>query len=427
MLWSALDNRGRSWQDDFLKEHCINASVIDRIHSSPTSGAFCRYSLLGAFVLLVLTSPSRLSVAQTAALAAAASAEKEGLYEEAIRDYRAILKQSPGSSQAKLGLGRNLAKLGYCVEAADVLGRPPRVTGAGSEEKVWLGVCYLGTGDSEKAVSEFTQVVQLKPRDKELRIDLARAYAGGGHLQQAIDSLKAWLAANGNDADVLYWMGKFADDASEETFQRMRKADPNNYLVLQLMGEEYAKKLDLPKALEAYKKTLALKPDLPALHCGLGDVYWRMRKLDEAKEELEKGLKFNPYQPVANYELGDIYVRQGDAAKAIPYLKRALQVDPSLLDAHRTLGNAYSLAEDYARAIKEFELFAQQEPDDRAIHALLAKTYRRMGQFKEANKENEILQRLDKASMEVDNNSVSKRLDLMQHPVSSPPEPTPNH
>lgn len=389
--------------------------------------AACRAFSLACIVFLLLAFACRRTLAQSTSLAAAGAAEDKGSYEEAIEGYRAILKQFPSSREAKLGLGRNLAKVGDCAKAEAVLKsvKGPSARGSGPED--WLGLCYLRTGEPEKAIAELQRALQPKPHDKELSIELARTYAGAGHPQQAIDTLKAWLSSNGNDPDVLYWLGKIEDEASEDTFQRMRKADANNYLVLQIMGEEYAKRLELAKAVETYKKALALRPDRPALHCGLGDVYWRMRKLDDAKQELEKGLKLSPYNAVANYELGDVYFRQGDAAKAIPYLERALQIDPTLSDAHRTLGNAFSLQQDYVRALREFQVLARQSPDDSAVHALLAKTYRRMGRFKEANEENAIFERLEKSRAESDKKSASERLELMQHPVNNPPSPPPNH
>ena len=346
---------------------------------------------------------------------------------KALRDYRVILKQFPFSREAKLGLARNLAKLGYCEEAADVLVAITESTEGRSQGKEWLGVCYLQTGESEKAIPELTEAIQLKPRDKELRIYLARAYATGGHVQQAIDSLKALLAGNGHNVDALYWIGKFYDELSEETFQRMVEEDPSSYSVLQIIGEQYVKKKEYPKALDTYRKALSVKPEAPGLNFDVGDVYWRMRKFDKAKEELEKELKLNPYHPLANYELGDIYVKDGDPIRANPYLERALSVDPSLAAAHRSLGNALFLEKEYSRAIKEFRVVAEQSPSDITIHALLAQTYRRMGHSKEANEENEIYERLERASMDSAAKSASERLQLSQHALSNPAPPSSNH
>lgn len=386
-----------------------------------------RCPIIGIIALVTSFSvPSCSALAQTAALVAATSAEKKGLYEEALRDYQAVLKQFPLSREATLGLARNLARLGYCAEAADALKKGKWSTEDNAQQRGWVGVCYFKTGDSEKAISELTKAIKVKPRDKWLRIYLARTYASTGHYQDSVDSLNAWLTRNGDDADVRYWIGKFYDQLSEQTFERMTKEDPNNYLVLQINGDQLMKKKEYREALEMYRKALAAKPDAPGLHFNVGNVYWRMAEFNKAREELEKELRVNPYHPVANYELGDIYVKGGDPTKAIPYLERALSSDPSLLEAHRSMGNAFSLQKDYGRAIKEFELVAERSASDNTIHALLATTYRKMGQLKKADEETQIYERLTRASMELEEKAASQRLQLQQHPVSNASPSSPN-
>jgi tetratricopeptide (TPR) repeat protein len=293
------------------------------------------------------------------------------------------------------------------------------------QQQRWLGVCDFETGDAEKAIAELTSVIEVTPRDKWLRISLARAFAINGDCQDSIDSLNGWLAQNGNDADVLYWIGKFYEELSEQTFERMVKEDPNNYLVLQINGDQLIKKREYPEALDAYGRALSAKPDAPGLHFDVGNVYWRMSEFDKAREELEKELVLNPFHAIANYELGDIYVKSGDPSKAIPFLERALRTDPTLVEAHRSMGNAFSLQKDYARAIKEFALVAEQNASDNSIHALLATTYRRIGQLTKADEETKIYERLTRASLALEEKSASQRLQIQQHPFSDVPPSTP--
>jgi tetratricopeptide (TPR) repeat protein len=386
------------------------------------------YPRIGTFALLtgfVVSSCS--AFAQTAALAKAGSSEREGLYEDARDDYKAILKQFPSSREARLGLARNQTRLGYCADAAEVLKKGDWSPEDNVQQQQWLGICYFEIGDPEKAISELTQAVKVLPGDKGLRISLARSFALNGEYQSAIDSLHTWSARYGNDADVLYWTGKFYEELSEQTFERMEKEDPNSYLVLQINGDQLLKKRKYPEALAAYRRALSAKPDTPGLHFDVGNVYWRMSEFDKAREEMEKELELNPHHPLANYELGDIYVKFGDPTKAIPYLERALRTDPSLVEAHRSMGKAFSLEKDYRGAIKEFEFVAAQNASDNSIHALLAATYRKMGQLKKADEETQIYERLTRASQDLEEKAASQRLQIQQHPLTTAPPSSPPH
>src|SRR5712692_10317280 len=66
---------------------------------------------------------------------------------------------------------------------------------------------------------------------------------------------------------------------------------PDYYRAHQLTGQYHEAIGQDDKAIEEYRRALALKPDLQGLHFLIGNSYWRRGQLDEALPELQNELK----------------------------------------------------------------------------------------------------------------------------------------
>ena len=350
-------------------------------------------------------------------LARAKSAEADRRFEEATQQYQAILKRTPRLVEARLGLGRSLVNLARCEEADKVLQGVAAPTPLRAEAETIAGNCYFLTHDLPPAISHLQEATRLDPKAKRSWILLSGCYAEAGDPLQAVETLKRWLARNGDDADVLFWLGKFYEEAAETTFEKMAKSHPNSYLIYLTEAEQYIDYKDYKRALEALDRAQALDPNGPGLHYSRGDIYWLQRSLDKAQAELEKELSVNPFHAHANWLLGDIYVSFREPEKGIPYLRRAVALNPTLMDAHRALGRALVMEDKVQEALGEFQIVAKANPNDDTIHGLLSNAYRRLGNIEKAKEEAEVFEKLNAARRE----RVPKP-NVNSPPVNSAPE-----
>jgi tetratricopeptide (TPR) repeat protein len=95
----------------------------------------------------------------------------------------------------------------------------------------------------------------------------------------------------------------------------------------------------LNKAMDAYKKTLELKPDDAGVHNNYALALAQSKKFDEAQAELAKAAQLDP--PSAGkyyYNLGALLVNNGQAEQAGAAFKKAIDADPKYADAQYQYG-----------------------------------------------------------------------------------------
>lgn len=95
----------------------------------------------------------------------------------------------------------------------------------------------------------------------------------------------------------------------------------------------------LTKGMEAYQKTLTLKPDDAGVHNNYALALAQAKKFDEAQAELAKASQLDP--PNAGkyyYNLGALLVNNGQTEPAGAAFKKAIEADPNYADAQYQYG-----------------------------------------------------------------------------------------
>jgi tetratricopeptide (TPR) repeat protein len=208
--------------------------------------------------------------------------------------------------------------------------------------------------------------------------------------------LAEMLRGNPRDPDALYLAGKSYEALSSDVGHKLFALSPDSYRVRMMRGEAFEKSdaKDFEKALEEYRKALALKPDLPGAHYAIGRILWKMRRWEEAITPLQQELEKNPQHGLANYYLGNSYLALDRREPAIRHLEAAIRAQPGLTDGHRDLGRALAASGNYEGAIASYQRALAANADDSGIHALLATAYRAAGNPDEARRHAEISREL---------------------------------
>ncbi len=128
-------------------------------------------------------------------------------------------------------------------------------------------------------------------------------------------------------------------------------------------GQQAMKEGEFVRAVEEFKKVLALDPSLVEAEVNLGLAYQSLFEYDQAVPHLTKALRERPNLLGPTVIVGMDYLKLGSPEKAIPYLQQALKLDPSNRDASQALASSYLGKEDFRSAAEEFRQMVVMESD----------------------------------------------------------------
>lgn len=146
-------------------------------------------------------------------------------------------------------------------------------------------------------------------------------------------------------------------------FRNASEISPNQEALFNL-GTTLQKINDPLGAIDAYRHTLAVKPDHVDARNNLAAVLSQSGRFEEAVVEYRALLARNPDDPRAINNLGNALVRKGDFAGAIPYYERALKLQPGFVMGRVNLAAALANLGRLDDAIAQLEAARELAPND---------------------------------------------------------------
>jgi len=139
-------------------------------------------------------------------------------------------------------------------------------------------------------------------------------------------------------------------DTAITAFEAAAQVDPTQHVVFAQLGEAFSgkatqaksateKKEFYDKSVQAYQKSLELKPDDPSYHNNFALALANAGKVQEAQDELLKAATLDPTNAGRYYfNLGAVLINTGHAKEAADAFKKATEADPTYADAFYQLG-----------------------------------------------------------------------------------------
>jgi arylsulfatase A-like enzyme/lipoprotein NlpI len=215
---------------------------------------------------------------------------------------------------------------------------------------------FSGGGDPEARNSELAD-----PKDRVQVYELiseGMAASQHGRYQESVEKLTSALATEASSVPVHYLLGldyyRLKDfPKAIDHFQRVLEVSPDYSLAVYQLGLSYARAEDMTRAIQTLKRALQLDSTNFSAAYNLGAAYMHEGNTPEAAAAFRQSTTIAPDYAAAHIALGEVLLYQGEVDGSLSELRQAVALVPGDADAHKALAKALA-----AKGLKDE---AQQE------------------------------------------------------------------
>jgi tetratricopeptide (TPR) repeat protein len=257
---------------------------------------------------------------------------------DALACLEAWLTAEPDNVQALFLRGRLYRQIQVVQKYVPEFRRVVELDPERDDAREYLAGGLLEVGRFDEALSHLDSLLQRRPRDPELLVQMARCRNGLGQMKQARELLDEVLAEHPDHAAALRAYGQMTRQAGqlEEAEKWLRRA-------ARVLPYDYSVQYGLQAVLKELGKTEAAKEQLA-----------RAQELKDRRERLaeisQRKLSERPYDPALHYELGKLLTSLGQEESGAVWLHSALRQDPNYQPAHAALADYYEKTKDEEQA-----------------------------------------------------------------------------
>ena len=232
------------------------------------------------------------------------------------------------------GVGLQLRLQGRLNEAISNFREVVRISPAFAGGQNNLGEALLASGRAEEALPHLLEAVRINPNLREARVSLAMAQSQLEHADAAIatyeDAVRRW--PDYANAQTRLGLALFERGRAREGLAHLREA-------------------------------VRLSPDDADAHYDLGRVLLDTGSVDAAAVEFAETLRLHPEFAEGHFNLGNVLAGRGQMDAAMTEYRAAIRLKPGFAQAHANLGTALATVGRIDEAIVEFIEALRWQPD----------------------------------------------------------------
>ncbi len=213
----------------------------------------------------------------------------------------------------------------------------------------------------EKAMKQYSRVLERDPEFSQARNNLANVLASKGKINEAISYYEECLRLD----------PEFAE------------AHNNLAIILIHKGR-------LDEAITHYQESIRIEPETAETHYNLGVTFLTAKRLDEAAECFVEALRLKPNMAEAYSNLGNTFLNQNKVEEAVQYYQKALSIKPDIIQAHNNLGIIYTRQGKFKEAQWHYNRVLNINPEHKLAKSNLAALSAQMENYPEGESASEL-------------------------------------
>jgi len=250
----------------------------------------------------------------------------------ALPIYNRLLKIQPQSVPLRVLKAQALLATGDERGERRVLEEALRIDRNALAPLVALGTNAERSGDRVGAVGWFDRALSVDPANAEARVRRAMALTMLRRFDEAEDALSALVR---DRPEAAHWIAygalliqrhKLAE--AEDAYRKALAISPDLPEGHHGLATVMEARRDGDGALEAYQRTLALAPNDPLVKTNYATMLTRIGRMEEAEALFEAALAIDPRLAPANNNLGSLLIKTGDVERGVALERRAAELDP---------------------------------------------------------------------------------------------------
>lgn len=306
---------------------------------------------------------------------------REKKWEEAIRLFEEMAKQSPRQGEIHFRLGVSYMELGRVPQAEEALKRSIRIDPEDVRPYFQLAGLYEQTQRLQEALDLYDRVIQVDPMGEGAQIGLFKKYlvqgilsARAGDFDGALRLFKGAAEIAPDDPDPHYNIGrvyqrKKEEAKAEEAFQKVIKLEPQYQPAYLELGDLYQRQTRFQEALQVFIAAAQIDPNTPGgrnaqakIPFLQGILLAQGGRTEEALKAFQQALRISPDPAPIYFNIAQVYLRSGDFENAEAALNRTLEVDPKNQGAFLNLGILYERQGKLEEALRAYENARDVQP-----------------------------------------------------------------
>ncbi|MEI3649055.1 MAG: tetratricopeptide repeat protein [Dolichospermum lemmermannii FEM_B0920] len=230
------------------------------------------------------------------------------------------------------------------------------------------GGTYYDLKEYKLAINDYTQAIQLNPKNAEYYAIRGGIYSVLKEYKQAIDDYTQAIKIDHKKAiyydfrGLAYLQLKDYKQAIADYTQAIQ-LDPKNATYYGGRGFAYFQLKDYKQAIDDYTQAIKIDPENGIYYGSRGDAYFQLKDYKQAIDDYTQAIKFKPDLTLAYSAMGNAYLQLKDYKQAINDYTQAIKLDPKNADYYYSRGFANYKFKDYQQAISDWNQAIKIKPE----------------------------------------------------------------
>jgi len=265
---------------------------------------------------------------------AAQQAQQQGRLDDAVGEYKEVLRLQPRLPEAYANLGLVYYAHGEFENSAKAFAAAEKLRPGMHGVDLWLGIDEVRLNRPAQGVTHLREAIRLDPKEKLAQSWLGTALWDAGQMDAALIQLRKAAAQFPDDPDLLFALSEAYGKAAKQQLEKLLEDSSGTAVSDRIYANTYAAEHDWTKAEGHLRRAIQRDPHSVDARLELADVFLEQAQMPAAQEQLEHAAALMPRSATVLARSGELKILIGQQAQGLSQIEDALGADRSeALDA----------------------------------------------------------------------------------------------